>query len=104
MITRSLGGGANGGAPGVQYGVGLNNQGLLVKICGVVSSAGQGYFYISDGSKTTVGPLVVEVICPSGVNSPANNAFVEVTGISSSDSNSLRVVRVRKATDIVTIH
>ncbi len=52
VTTKSLGGIVQGNQQGVEYGSGLNNVGLLVRIYGEVTGVGtdKKYFYLSDGA------------------------------------------------------
>ncbi|MGQ9580522.1 MAG: hypothetical protein ACUVT8_06200 [Armatimonadota bacterium] len=52
MTCKSVGGSGHFGlVPGVHGSVGLNNIGLLVKICGRVTYVAGNYIYVDDGSK-----------------------------------------------------
>lgn len=87
--------------PGVKDGVGLNNIGLLVRCWGRVANAGTGSFILMDGSISGG----VKVIC-EGIAPPADDTFVEVTGISTCEqvgSDFVRVLRVRRWSDIVPV-
>ncbi|GAH02174.1 unnamed protein product, partial [marine sediment metagenome] len=97
MTNRALGGNdlASGGQLGVTGGEGLNNIGLLVSVCGRVTSVGADSFTISDGS----GPDV-KVVVPDTLSIPSLDAFVGVTGISSCEvdgPDTVRTVRMREA-------
>ena len=102
MNNASLG----GGAFGLQHGIwgwhttnvggawtpvwsqacGLNNIGLLVRVCGKVTLAGRGWFYIDDGSRISDGSGVLGVyVNAPGLTAPPKDAIVSVTGISSCD-------------------
>ncbi len=63
---------------------GLNNVGLLVRVCGRVTAAGADWFYIDDGSACNDGSgnVGVKVFCP-GITPPATNEFLILDGISS---------------------
>ena len=52
--------------PHVLPAVGLNNIGLLVRLCGKVTAIGDGFFYLDDGSGCSDGSASpgVRVICP----------------------------------------
>ena len=87
---------------------GLSNIGLLVSIWGNVKWAPEANaFYVNDGSGYSDGnPSLpgIRVIVPDGVNRPAENGFVKVTGISSCFKVSERLhrlIRVRTVDDIV---
>lgn len=93
LAQWTLGGGdweldlsAHTGQAGVANGIGLNNIGLLVTICGKVTASGIGWFYVDDGSNIMDGSgcVGVYVECP-GVTPPAAGSMVAVTGISSCD-------------------
>ncbi len=96
------------GQSGVSGGFGLNNVGLLVRVCGRVVSAGQGVFYVSDGSSVQdiSGQKGVRVLLESAAL-PVVGSTVVVTGISSCvlDQGEIqRVVRVQSAADIVALN
>lgn len=107
LLVRSLGGGAlNQYTPGVLYGFGANNIGLLVRLWGKVVSPGNGYFYLRDNG-LYIEPLQkivdAKIVCPPGVQIPAEGTSVVVTGISSCEPSlegSARRVLVRKASDL----
>jgi len=130
MTNKSLGGGPFGLQAGVQYGVGLNNIGLLVTAWGKVTAwtidanNNDCSVFIDDGSNLTAGEtgsLVthpgIEVAIPYelGVDPTtfvADRTYLAVTGNSSTklwdptqpppwDSVQKRVVRVRYASDLV---
>lgn len=88
---------------------GLNNIGLLVTTWGKVTWAGDDSFVIDDGSGSRFGDLSapgVRVVVPVGVNIPALDTIVSVTGISSCyrvDDAVYRLLRVRKPADITTL-
>lgn len=112
MTISALGGGPlNAHTPGVAFGKGTHNVGLLVKVCGTVADVGQGFFVLDDGSVVkppTAEPFPVHarVICPPGVAAPAMGAVVVVTGISSvaeDDGQFVRAIRPRTASDILEI-
>ncbi len=98
---RALGGGRwNTHTPGVTYGVGLNNVGLLVRTWGRVLNVDAGQFYLDDGS---VGGIKVN--CGS-IDPAMEESWVQLTAISTCElvgSDIVRVLRARKATDIITI-
>jgi hypothetical protein len=94
VTGRTIGGGSlNAYTPGVAGGVGLNNIGLLVRMCGRVTFKDEvnKFFYIDDGYGRSDGSghLGVRVsydnLAVSESFSPPSeeNAFVAVTGISS---------------------
>jgi putative cofactor-binding repeat protein len=105
MTNRNLGGGdshynplTGAGQQGVTGGLGLNNIGLLVSVCGRVLSEQPSYFMLDDGSG-----VQVKVLWPP--DSPASlEDYVIVTGISQCekvDGVVKRVVRPRRLEDIV---
>lgn len=105
MTCGALGGTAlNDYTPGVIRGRGLNNLGLLVKVCGQVVSNGAGYFIIEDGSSNyRYGNAQVKIICPDGVTSP-DSGFFSILGISScelSGDDSIRRILVRDPIEMV---
>ena len=74
------------GQPGLVYGLGLNNIGLLVKTWGEVTDHGADWFQLDDGSGVDddiSSKLGVFVQVPNGVPVPSNGEYVAVTGISS---------------------
>lgn len=64
--------------------LGLNNVGLLVRVCGAVTSSGDGWFYIDDGSRCDdgSGTVGVKVLCP-GSTPPTTGQYVVIDAISS---------------------
>ncbi len=90
--------------PGIMDGVGTNNIGLLVTTFGSVTFAGDGFFYVDDGSALDDGSghRGLKVLA-AGYTFPSTG-FVKVTGISScekdSDGHVIRLLRVRKQEDI----
>ncbi len=84
MVCRSVGGTALGLQPGVEYGIGPNNFGLLVKIAGQVDFTDDTIIAVDDGA-TAPGagiPLDVYVDCPAGAPSYVNvGDTVIATGI-----------------------
>ena len=105
MVNRSVGGGLLGDhVPGVSYGIGLNNVGLLVKVWGKVTYVGSDHFYINDGTGLTytAGRVGLKIFCGS-LAKPILNHSVVVTGISTLDwdgSTARPVVRARKQSDL----
>lgn len=89
---------------------GLNNLGLLVRICGKVRTYVAGSFYLDDGSRcddfmdtVSDGPAGVRILLPPGVNAPPVGAYVQVTGISScinSTDGPRRLLLLRSYTDL----
>ncbi len=104
LVLSSLGGGTMSSAiTGVIDGGGLNNLGLLVRVCGKVISTGSGYFMMQDGSTSSD----VKVACPAGVTLPTVGKTVGVTGISSCEAATggyARKLLARKPADIVTFN
>ncbi len=112
---RALGGGddhlaadpEHSGQVGVKAGVGLNNLGLLVRICGTVSHVDPGgrFAYVDDGSALDDGSghTGVKVIV-RGLIAPALYDRVVITGISSCElslpDKPVRVLRPRIQGDI----
>ncbi|MEI6914586.1 MAG: DUF1566 domain-containing protein, partial [Armatimonadota bacterium] len=104
MTANSMGGATNGNVPGVTGGLGLNNIGLLVKVCGQVTEIDTGatWFRIDDGSFL----LPPKVLLPTGVLSPSVGSYVLATGISSCEKvseESHRLLRLRGADDLIVI-
>lgn len=103
LPVRSMGGGDCGVQGGIAGGAGVNNVGLLVKVCGRVKTVGSGYFYLDDGSAVNDGTgsgLGVRVISSSAV-SP--NDFVAVTGASACVNASGNLIRLLRAKQVDTI-
>lgn len=98
MLLRSAGGDdLSGLVPGVAGGCGLNNVGLLVRVCGRVISLGTSSFVIEDGSSSQIG-----VRC-GALSKPALGQFVVATGIVVVDWDgytAVPVVRARKQSDL----
>ncbi|MDO8683062.1 MAG: choice-of-anchor Q domain-containing protein [Armatimonadota bacterium] len=90
---------------------GINNIGLFVTTFGKVVAIGDGCFYIDDGSRChsndeTLPGVCLKVALPEGAEPPAEQSFVQVTGISScyKSGNSLyRLLLVSSADDITTL-
>ncbi len=110
----SLGGGdwfynesTGAGQKGVAGGCGLNNIGLLIRTWGKVTYADADYFYLEDGSLLDDGSGNVGVkVLAEGLILPAQDSYVQVTGISScfkvgDDLHPL--IRVRDSADIVVL-
>jgi hypothetical protein len=96
MVNRSLGGGpwrfswaSGGGQVGVDGATGLSNIGLLARVCGAVTSVGDGWVYLDDGCGLvdgSYGPealqnVGVRVVCDATGRSVGD--FLCVTGVSS---------------------
>lgn len=78
MRLSNLGGADFGPySPGAPSGVGLYNFGMLVRVCGTVTSWGEGYFVIDDGSLP--GGLKVQ---SGSLHKPAVGTLATVTGVS----------------------
>lgn len=98
LAMRALGGAAFGeqgavmeyrwvkelGAKQLLPALGLNNIGLLVRVCGRVTAAGEDWFYVDDGSGCDDGSgnAGVKVFCP-GLTPPLANQLVILNAISS---------------------
>ncbi len=84
--------GMNGGSYSAQAPMKL---GLLLTLWGEVTSGGDGsYFYIEDGSGSSV-----EVLVPDGVT-PPTSGYVACTGICRVDSNGNTMLNIRNAGDL----
>ena len=84
MTCLSVGGNATGLQPGVEYGVGLNNTGLLVKIAGKVTYTDSVTVVVDDGSSGSGAPIPLDVLvdCPTGAPTSVNvGNTVIATGI-----------------------
>ncbi|MDH7600564.1 MAG: S8 family serine peptidase [Armatimonadota bacterium] len=111
LAQKWIGGSANQYMPGITNGLGANNVGLLVTVCGrVVSTSAFDYFYVDDGSNRDdgTGLIGLKVNCRN-LMKPPRNSFVTVTGISSVEQPfgpdyTLPVLRVRRQTDIQIIN
>lgn len=115
VLQKYLGGGdwfydpaACVGQRGVKDGVGANNLGLLVTSVGRVTSTGEGFLYMDDGSHlldgtTTDGRenLGVRVQCDPRLYSVGD--VLRVTGISSTMERGGYLYRLLKATDVAAI-
>ena len=81
---KALGGGdwhylsATGAGQNGTGGKGLNNTGLLIRMCGRVTSRGDGFFHINDGSGADV-----KCVLPDPATLDPTWDYVAVTGISS---------------------
>ncbi len=112
MSCAAVGGGRAGSmVPGVKDGAGLNNIGLLVRICGRVTYKAGVYIYVDDGSNienlyslnTPVTGVMVK--CPSSPNVDVGD-MVGVTGIVQGSipvnwTENRRFIQARTLTDIV---
>ena len=85
MPNRTVGGAGTGYVPGFAGMAGLRNSAQLIRTWGKVTDIGGGFFYIDDGSSSRDGTQYtgLRVILPSGVNPPAKDAYIAITGISS---------------------
>ncbi len=112
MVNKAIGGAdtpeynpiTGAGQRGVADGVGTNTIGLLIKTSGKVTWASNGWFYIDDGSKATDYSIFngVRVLC-EGIEPPAKDSMVTVTGISSMtlvENEVYRCIIVRSGSDI----
>lgn len=103
LVNHELGGDAlNAYTPGVSGAVGANNLGLLITTTGRVTYSGSGYCYINDGSNIVDGSgnLGVKVDTSALGSTPALDAYVVLTGISSVDlsgGNAIRVIRAKSS-------
>lgn len=82
---------------------GLNNIGLFVRTCGLVTDSGEGYFYIDDGTcaDDTSGTRGVLVGCSE--DTPPKGVFAQVNGASSClrvGDNPYRLLRAPGSADI----
>lgn len=106
LNCRELGGAwLNQYSPGVKFGVGLNNLGLLTRIWGRVANPETGVFYVIDGSisESETGQPGVKVLLCGSLTPPQADTLVQVTGISSCEqvgSDCIRVLRIREAADV----
>jgi len=114
LINRIIGGGdwnynpgTGAGQKGVNGGSGLNNIGLLITTVGRVTHADTDYFYLDDGSALDDGSGYLGVkVRATSLDIPAENSYVNVTGISSCSKEGddlYRLIRVRDQADIVVI-
>jgi hypothetical protein len=90
------------GQLGVELGLGLNNIGMLVRLCGRVQSVRDDYFYLDDSDGASPYALA-KVLCPAGVPVPPVGVVVGVTGISSMEFHAgvhRRVLRARFVEDV----
>lgn len=100
MTNKSFLGGTKGAQPGRPGGIGINNMGMLVKVCGRVTLPvqtyagyeGMSYFYMDDGSglldgTTTAGVpnIGLRVYTDPMSLSPAVNKYALMRGIVSSE-------------------
>lgn len=109
LSLRSLYGGdfhydavTGAGQKGMKGGAGLNAVGLLVRAAGRVTAGGVLRFTLSE--QAGVRPVAVQL--PLGVDPPALESIVAVTGLLSCEKQGedlLPVLRVRRASDIVAV-
>lgn len=108
MSNKTVGGGdATRHTPGITGGIGLRNQGLLIKTWGCVTYVGadhEDFFYIDDGSRLDDGNSHVGLRVKSrNLIKPTAGSFVIVTGISSCQLASdkiIRTIKLRQQNDI----
>jgi hypothetical protein len=115
MVNSRVGGGdwfydaaTGAGQKGVKDGADLNDIGLLITTTGRVTYSGSGMFYIDDGSQAAdnSGYLGLRVSAV-GLTVPAQNEYVEVTGISTcfkSGEDLYRTLKARNQGDIVVLN
>lgn len=105
MNCRAIGGTSlNDYTPGVYGGYGLNNIGLLVRICGKVTYKGTGFFYVDDGTQREAYSTFTGI----RVNSSASvntGDIVIVTGVLTTTvpsgwNETLPLIRTRDASDV----
>lgn len=101
LTNKQLGGGDwmydaidGTGQRGVYGGVGLNNIGLLVRVCGKPTLISDSDFLLDDGS----GPVLCRL--PSGVEFDKGWGFVVVTGISSCYYDGMNVRSLLRVRDV----
>jgi hypothetical protein len=106
--NRDLGGGAfNVYTPGPTGGFGLSSVGLLVRTWGRVTSVGDYFFYLDDGSGLNdgTGPTGVRITEAYGYT-PEVGDYAAVTGASGIEilaDNPARVVRMGMASDLTSL-
>lgn len=96
------------GQMGVTDGAGINNVGLLVRLCGKVtrSEDGEAFFYLDDGSGTSDATATGVRCIAEGLDKPDVGSQVIVTGASGVmevGSKVVRCLRVQRQPDIRTI-
>lgn len=98
MLAGRIGGADFGPTPGAAGGLGLNNVGLLVGVCGLTSGRNPetGEFRVSDGSGS------VKVLA-AGLTLPDDGAFVRVVGVSRLDGSLAPFVAPRSQADIMSL-
>lgn len=106
MTNDSLGGPATASVPGVTGADGVNNVGLLVRVCGKVTYVGSGFVYVDDGSGVSDGSGYAGVkVQLNGIGAPALGDYVAVTGVSGIESisgHNARVLLLAKQEDMST--
>lgn len=96
MNNRTVGGGQRGSQKGVHDGAGLNNIGLLVRVCGRTSSISDGVFTLEDQTEASI-----TVIVGPGVTVPDAGSHAAVTGVVSCIKDSQgRIQRAILATGV----
>jgi len=95
LAAGKVGGSAFGPAPGPVGGVGLNNVGLLVCVCGITSgrNPATGEFAVTDGSGS------IKVVAP-GLTLPSDGVFARVVGVARLDVSLLPFLSPRSDSDI----
>lgn len=103
MTTLALGGGPfSSYVLGTAGGIGLNNNGLLVRVFGKVQSSSSTYCNINEGLQS--GGTTVRIdwsLTRESISPPAIGSYVMVTGISSLGRNRSRMIRPRSQSDVI---
>ena len=112
MVCKAIGGAPLfAGVPGVIYGQGANNIGLLAKVIGKVASIDGVYIHIYDGSKLKGISERIDawIRCPSSQIPVSVNDLVSVVGIVEGDipvgsTMNRRLIHIRDWNDLVKLH
>lgn len=108
LVNKALGGGNyNVYAPGPVGGFGLNNVGLLVRVWGKVTAAGDGFYYIDDGSALNDGSGNTGVRVEGAIGyMPSIDDYVAVnavSGLTSIAGNHARTLRLAGIADFTPV-
>jgi hypothetical protein len=107
LTNAAVGGAAlNSYCPAVLGGIGPNNVGSLVAVCGRVTAVGSGFYYVDDGSgvtdpriNTATGRPYSGIKVIDAVRAPEVDDYWMVTGIATVEVNGSDLIRTILSTD-----
>ena len=83
------------GQEGIVGAKGLNNIGILARVCGKVTYQGSNYFYLNDGSAINDGSNHLGIkVMTNGAAVPSTDTFVSITGVNSCYKNNGQLHRL----------